>query len=389
MLQQLGQGRPAVLYGQFTQVLAAEVGQVEQVVGNVIVVLVVERGLQGLEVGHAVLVSDHHLTVQPCRVEPQRFQRLHLMGQLCAPVVAIAGKQAHIVPVDAGQHAVTIELDLVSPVTLGGGIGQGCQLRLEHLRQGASAGLALARGGRRLGWTAGDQCTVAQYAVRQGFDDAVVRFAAGLAIVGLDQHPLLFLASQVGTKQVPDTRQLFTLQAKAQLALGIGLARVAFGLPEPPVPHDHVARAVMAFGDVPFETGVVQRMVFYMHGQAADLGVEGRALGNRPAFKGAIQLQAKVIVQVAGVVLLDAVLQPVSRPWVGTLAGRLGCGVEVTLAQVLLQGLGHGGLRDSSRSLHWEKAPAHGVQKKRGVADRRTGPLPEAQRSPMARFLRW
>ena len=53
--------------------------------------------------------------------------------------------------------------------------------------------------------------------------------------------------------------------------------------------------------------------------------------------------------QVAGIVLLDAVLQRMGRAGAGAFTSRLGRGIEVALALVLLQGLGHDGLRKGSR----------------------------------------
>ncbi|MNP00467.1 hypothetical protein D3C76_922580 [compost metagenome] len=90
----------------------------------------------------------------------------------------------------------------------------------------------------------------------------------------LDQHPLLFLAGQVCAKQIPGAVEFFALQAKAQLAFGVGLAGVAFGFPDAAVPDDDVACAVVAFGNVAFEIGVVQGVIFDMHGQAAHFGVQ-------------------------------------------------------------------------------------------------------------------
>ncbi|MNP00840.1 hypothetical protein D3C76_926370 [compost metagenome] len=101
----------------------------------------------------------------------------------------------------------------------------------------------------------------------------------------------------------------------------------------------------MAFGDMAFEVGVVQRVVLHVHGQAAHLGVQRRPFGDGPAFQRAIELQAEVVVQVAGIVLLDAELQRVGPLATAALAAGLGRGIEVALARIFLQGLGHGGLR--------------------------------------------
>ncbi|MNH07305.1 hypothetical protein D3C79_666960 [compost metagenome] len=271
------------------------------------------------------------------------------MGQLGAPVVAIAGEQAHIITVDAGKDAITVELDLVAPVAIGRGVDQGRQLWLQLRRQlhlrGFAGGLATWRRGLFCCRLARHQRAVAEHAVGLGVDDAVVGFAARLAVVRLDQHPLFLLAGQVGAEQVPYTAELFALQAETQLALGIGLARIAFGFPDAAIPDDHIACTVMAFGDMAFEVGVVQRVVLHVHGQAAHLGVQRRPFGDGPAFQRAIEFQAKVVMQVAGIVLLDAELQCVGPLATAALAAGLGRGIEVALARIFLQGLGHGGLR--------------------------------------------
>lgn len=121
--------------------------------------------------------------------------------------------------------------------------------------------------------------------------------------------------------------------------------RIAFRLPDTAVPDDHIACTIVAFRDTPLEIGVVQRMVLHMHCQAAHFGVQRWAFGDRPAFQGAVELEAEVVVQVTGVVLLDAELQRMGPLATFAFAAGLGRGVEVALARIFLQGLGHGGLR--------------------------------------------
>ncbi|MNZ43557.1 hypothetical protein D3C78_611620 [compost metagenome] len=209
------------------------------------------------------------------------------------------------------------------------------------------------------------QRAIADHAVRLRFNDAVVGLAACLSIVGLDQHPLLFLACQAGAEQVPHAAQLLSLQAKAQLALGIGLVCVTLWLPDATVPDDHIAGAIVTLRDTAFEIGVVERVILYVHRQASHLGVQGGPFGDGPAFQRTVQFQTEVVMQVAGVVLLNAELQGMATFGTAALATGLGCGIEVALALIFLQGLGHHLRLPGARSLIWEAAGRAVVQKNR------------------------
>ena len=313
--------------------------QVEQVVGDLLVAFAIEGVLQRLKVGHAIVVGHHHLAVEPGRVEFEFFQRRNLAWHFCRPVMAVAGEQAHVAVIDAGEDAVAVELDFVAPVAGRRRVHQGGQLRLELFGQGAAGDGFFAGGGffRRM---RRGQAAFAEHAVGLGFEDVVVLRFAGLAIGRFDQQPLLLLARQMGAKQAPAAAELFALQFETQAPAFVVFPGVAFGQPQAPVPDDHVTGAVVPLGNVAFETGVVQRVILDVHGQAFHAGIEGWPLGNRPAFQGAIEFQAKVVVQVAGVVFLDAELQGPRRRATRLLAAGLGAGGEVTFALVLLQGLG-------------------------------------------------
>src|SRR5207249_498259 len=70
------------------------------------------------------------------------------------------------------------------------------------------------------------------------------------------------------------------------------------------------------------------------HRQALVLGVEARALGDRPALEHALHLETEVVVQARGRVLLD---HEGASLLLLFLASRLGRDREVALAVVLLQ----------------------------------------------------
>ncbi|MNV26890.1 hypothetical protein D3C71_1180200 [compost metagenome] len=176
-----------------------------------------------------------------------------------------------------------------------------------------------------------------------------------------DQKPLFLLARHVGAHQVPQAFELLALQLELELALGIGLGGILLGNPHATVPDNHIARTVMAFGDAAFEAGVVQRMVFDVHRQALDLGVQRRALGHRPALERAIEFQAKVIMQARGVVLLDAELQGVilgvfsARTFDG---GRLRRRRKIAHAVVVIEILVHGSPAGRCRVLNQHFPPS-------------------------------
>ena len=46
-------------------------------------------------------------------------------------------------------------------------------------------------------------------------------------------------------------------------------------------------------------------MILDLLGEAADLGIEARAFGHRPALEGIADLQPQVVVEAAGMVFLD------------------------------------------------------------------------------------
>src|SRR5690606_15919536 len=73
------------------------------------------------------------------------------------------------------------------------------------------------------------------------------------------------------------------------------------------VPEHHRPSAVLALGDRPLELAVVDRMVLDFHRQALDGRIDARALRHGPALHDAVQLQPEIVVQPAGVVLLDDV----------------------------------------------------------------------------------
>ncbi|MNC29840.1 hypothetical protein D3C75_781070 [compost metagenome] len=137
------------------------------------------------------------------------------------------------------------------------------------------------------------------------------------------------------------------MQFELEPALGVGLGRILLGNPHASVPDDDITGTVVAFGDATFKGSVIQRMVFDMHRQALDLGVQRRSLGHRPAFERTVELQPEVVMQPGCIVLLDAEEQRMCLALSTAFnrfgkAGRLGAFVEVPHVVVFFERLVHG-----------------------------------------------
>ncbi len=137
--------------GQAAQVLAVEERQVEDDIADRFGRrAAVEGVLQRVEVGHAARAGDDDLAVDPRRRRAERAQRPGDERQPRRPVLAAAGEAPHRLAVDAGEHAVAVELGLPQPVALGGRrADEGGEHRLDRLRQRHRAAMPAGVGRRR------------------------------------------------------------------------------------------------------------------------------------------------------------------------------------------------------------------------------------------------
>ena len=97
--------------------------------------------------------------------------------------------------------------------------------------------------------------------------------------------------------------ELLAVEPELELAVPDRLARLErgrLGLPRPPVPDDHVAGAVLLGRDDALEVEVLDGVVLDVDRHPPDLGVQGRALGDRPGDEDAIDLEAEVVVEPRG-----------------------------------------------------------------------------------------
>jgi hypothetical protein len=156
-----------------------------------------------------------------------------------------------------------------------------------------------------------------------------------------DQEPI---GARVAPAVVPDadqhptTLESFAGQDKFEVA-GFDSVLGRLGTlrrPETAIPHLYRAAAVLALGDGAFEVAVVQRMIFHLHRQAFVSRIDRRPLGDGPRFEDAVQLQAKVIVQVARGMLLNDEPQMFSRQHLPRSARFLGFG-EIALGSIGLE----------------------------------------------------
>src|SRR3546814_2174559 len=106
---------------------------------------------------------------------------------------------------------------------------------------------------------------------------------------------------------MPAPAELLALQLEIEVPLGIALPGIAQRRPAAAVPQHHRAAAVLALRNGALEVAVRQRMVLDVHREALLAGDEARPLGHRPALQYAVHLQAQVVVQAPGRVLLDQV----------------------------------------------------------------------------------
>src|SRR5450432_2823516 len=109
---------------------------------------------------------------------------------------------------------------------------------------------------------------------------------------------------------------------------------VTLGLPGASIPNHDRTATVSSFRNSALEAAVFDGMILGLHRQALHPRIERGTFGHSPAQKHATELEPKVIVEVARVVLLDHVATAAfSRGFAGGLAGFS----EIALPSVLGQ----------------------------------------------------
>ena len=377
------------------QVVAIEVRQVEEVVDDVLGAARIERVLQRAEVGHALRIRHHDLAVVPARRQA-RFTQAALQGtELGRPVVAVAGDELHVVAVDAGEHPVAVELDLVDPRA---GIARRCvgkhgELRRELVGQRGRLGFGRQHGlrarlatwrllcrRRRARGRRGLRHRQRLHAVGQLVDHAELGGRPHVGIALLDEQPrLLFFVVLLDPHQHPAAVQLVAVQVELEVALAQALVRIAHRTPEALVPDDDLARAVLLRGDGAFEAGIRQRVILDVDRHALFLRIEARALGHGPAHQRAVEFEPEVVVQPARPVLLHHEGQAIGSR--NAAFGRLRRDLEITLGAVAAQGGVGCGCRSIGHAVRFSLRPPRLTRDaRRRVGKRRVGLSEPAER---------
>ena len=239
----------------------------------------VHAALQPGETGAPVLAKGHDLTVDDARGHAEELPDVGKLGEGGGHVeiVPALGPDPATFDKEDGAHAVPFDFE--GPMTLVGGEFA------RHRQHG------LDGGGQRIG-------------PRR----RTVPMDHPVAILRLEQHEP---AGRPGA-------------VEHELHLGVRplLDVVATGIPD-----RHLPAAVLPFGNLSFEGGVLERVILGVDGEVVLFRRLGQPLGQRPRHEDAAALEPKIPVQAARVMFLDHESLGAAPRW-GVLAHRLGasCG---------------------------------------------------------------
>lgn len=154
-----------------------------------------------------------------------------------------------------------------------------------------------------------DLCRARQVVHVQSGVDRVVRIDGGPApihmlILLLDQEPVV-RARLRRVHERPQSLHFVAPQLEQELPLREAGGDVLDGHPRSFVPHDRGSGAVLPLRNHTLELGVVERMRFHVHGEPLVRGIGRWPFGHRPRLQRPFPLQPQVLVQVAGVVLVQ------------------------------------------------------------------------------------
>ena len=133
-----------------------------------------------------------------------------------------------------------------------------------------------------------------------------------MSILRLDEEPVLFLAGETGANEGESAFESSAVQVHLHMPVGEGLLhalrRVLAGedvVVRPLVPNRDAAGSVLPFLDLPFESGIVEGMVFDLHREPFHGRVHDGFLGHGPTLEHSVHFETQIIMEVGGVMLLN------------------------------------------------------------------------------------
>src|SRR5580765_4426319 len=294
--------------------------------------------LESLKARAPAVVERHDLTVEHEALERQRAQRRRHLRVARGDELATAPAELDLVAGARRENTDAVVLDLEEPRRIRRRL---LDNRREH--QPIAARRDVPARGLEVRQTPPQRVdpsgAVAQLLDREPRQDrlgiALGRLRVADVLVGLlQQEPVAALAAHA--RERPASAQLEAEQLELELAPLDLLAR-RLGLQEleaAGVPHDRRAGAIVPLGNEPLEVGVLDGMVFDVHGEALLVGTHRRALGHGPALQHAVDLEPQIVVEPARRVLVDD--EPVPAGRAGSAEGLRGRG-WIALAPILLE----------------------------------------------------
>ena len=298
----------------------------------------------------AFAVESDHLAVENRRLglDPRRL-RSGEVGEVARGVLLVACPEPDLAVVDDRLDTVPVELQLEQPIGIvERRVAHGRLHRLDEVGEGrdlragqVDVGFLCRRARIPHRVLAGEHLVVGSAGLDRLRQLVDVPVGIGRLVALVDQQPVV--RAGLGAARLDQREaaaQLLAVEPELELALADGPARIVgfLRLERAPVPHDHVAAAVLALGNDALEVEVRDRMVLDMNGHAPLVGVERRPARHGPAHQHAVDLEPEVVVQpTRSMALNDEPPAFRRRRGRADIAGRLRCLLEVALAAIRLE----------------------------------------------------
>jgi hypothetical protein len=199
----------------------------------------------------------------------KRANRASDLGKHVGEIVPVAGEKQCLAATLAGEHAVTIELELENPVLVR---ERAVASLRQHDLDGSGIDLcSLSTCLKEVGphipsrTLSGLHFLYSEAGEHRGFVELVARrLDPGIAL--LDEEPVAL--ALLDLHQCPLAAKLVSLELEQELSFLEPFPPILERSPLATVPHDHSARAVVSLGDHSLEIAVFQRVIFHPHRQA-------------------------------------------------------------------------------------------------------------------------